>query len=113
VRLPASSAAVVVDDRPRHVLLQLLVDFPNQGLALLLIDFERLAVEQLLQFEIAVAGIVPFGAASIVLVELLVGIVDPAARYIKPDLIVLAGDFRKPVGGFYRVELAVDINSFN
>src|SRR5882672_6169573 len=68
VRLPARTLTTVEDDRARHVLLQFLVDFPDQLLALLLVGFGGLLVEQLLDFLVAVVGVVPLRAAGIVFV---------------------------------------------
>ena len=64
----------------------------------------------LLQLGIAVAGIVALGAASVVLVELLVGIIDAAAGIVLADLVIFAGDFGKPVGGLDGVERPIDVN---
>jgi hypothetical protein len=44
----------------------------------------------------AVTGIVALRAAGVILKELLIGIVDPAARNIDADLIILARDLREP-----------------
>src|SRR3954454_19337721 len=63
LRLPASGGAEVVDDRPRAVFLQFLVDVPDQTLALLLVGFRRLLLEQLLELAVAVAGVVALRAA--------------------------------------------------
>src|SRR5215472_15499045 len=52
-RVPAGGEVVAVDDRPGGVLGQLLVDFPDQLLALLLVRLHRLPVVQLLEFGVA------------------------------------------------------------
>src|SRR5262249_52768166 len=49
VRLPAGRGAGMQDDRPRHVLLELLVDLPDELLALLDVGLHRLFVEELLE----------------------------------------------------------------
>src|SRR5207244_4166387 len=41
---------------------------------------------------IAISGVVTWGTTGVVLVELLVGVVDPAAGEIEADLVVLAHD---------------------
>src|SRR5438309_4088510 len=58
----------------------------------------------------SVVCVVALRAAGIVLVEIGVGIIDPAAGQIAGDREVLAGDLRKPVGGLDDVELAVDVD---
>src|SRR5438477_12329555 len=68
LRLPAGRGAKVVDDRPRAILLQFLVDVPDQALALLLVGFRRLFLEQLLELAVAVAGVVALRAAAVLLV---------------------------------------------
>jgi hypothetical protein len=78
MRLPARCAEVVPDDRSCPVLLQSLVNLPNELLALFLVGFSRLLVEDLLDLTIAIAGVIPLRPAGVVLVELLVGIVDAA-----------------------------------
>src|SRR5450759_2561235 len=78
IRLTAGRRAVVEDDRPGALFLQLLVDFPDDLPALLLVGFDRLAIEQLLHRLVAIPGDVEGRAAGVILVELLVGIIDPA-----------------------------------
>ena len=78
--LPACREAVVEQDRPRTVLLQLLVDFPDEAPALLLVPLHRLLIEQLVDFRIAVAGVIAVRAAGVILIELRVGVVDPERR---------------------------------
>lgn len=63
LRLPANPAPVGVNDRARGILLQLPVDVPNWRLALLLIGFGGLLVQQLLKLGIAISGIISLGAA--------------------------------------------------
>src|SRR5579884_434047 len=58
LRLHAGGADVVEDDRPRAVLLQLLVDLPNQALPLLRVGDHRLLVEFLVQFLVAIAAVI-------------------------------------------------------
>src|SRR6266478_495536 len=88
LRLPAGGSAEVVDDRSRAVLLQFLVDVPDQALALLLVGLRRLLLEQCLELAVAIAGVVALRAATVVLVELLVGVVDAAAGVVLADLVV-------------------------
>src|SRR5260370_30580742 len=56
VGLAATRGAVVKDDRPGAVFLQLAVDLPYQLLALLAIGFHRLALELFFEFRPAVPG---------------------------------------------------------
>src|SRR6516162_8017241 len=79
IGLPARAPAAVEDDRTSDVLLQLLVDLPDQLLALLDIRFLRLLVEQPFDVLVAVVRVVPLRAAGIVLVEGLVRIVNRVA----------------------------------
>src|SRR5690606_39591951 len=57
-RVEAGRRTGVEDDRTRRIFLQLLVDLPNQLLALLDVGFGRLLVEQLLQLRIAIVRVV-------------------------------------------------------
>jgi hypothetical protein len=98
----------VIDDRPRPVLLQLLVDLPDKAPTLFLIGHRRLLDEQRLDLLVAIAGIVAFRPAAVILEELLVGIVHPTAGVVKADLLVLAGELGEPVRGLDRVEFAID-----
>jgi len=84
LRLHAGCQAGVVDDRPRAVLLQFLVDLPDQTPALLPIGHRRLLNEQRLQIGVAISGVVALRTAAVVLEELLVGIVDAAAVLLRP-----------------------------
>jgi hypothetical protein len=98
----------VVDDRAGPVLLQLLVDVPDETAALVAVGRLGLRNEWLLQLGIAVAGVIALRAAAVVLEELLVRVVDAAAGIVEADLVVLAGELGEPVGGLDRIELAVD-----
>src|SRR5262245_32021091 len=98
------------DDRPRYVLLQLLVDLPNQLLALFQIRFRRLLVELLLELLVAIVRVIALRSAAVILVEVLVRIVDRAAGEVEPHRIVLARDLAVPVARFHHFELAVDVD---
>jgi hypothetical protein len=98
----------VVDDRPGAVLLQLLVDVPDETPALVAVGRLRLLDKPFLELGVAIAGVVALRAAAVILEELLVGVVDAAAGVVEADLVVLAGELGEPVGGLDRVELAVD-----
>src|SRR5215469_3948806 len=65
--LPAAGGAEVVDDRPCAVLLQFLVDFPDEVAALLLAGFHRLLRELFFELGVAVAGVVALRAAAVIL----------------------------------------------
>src|SRR5262245_10605411 len=79
VGMPAGRLPHVQDDRPRHVFLNLLVDLPDELLALLRIALHRLLVEQLLQLLVAIMGVIALGSAGVILVKSLIGIVDGVA----------------------------------
>ena len=111
LRLPARREAVVEQDRPRTVLLQFPVDLPDEAPPLLLVPLHRLLIEQLVDFRVAIAGIIPVRTAGVILVELRIGIVDPGAGQVEPDLEVFAVYLRKPVGGFDGFEFGVDDRS--
>src|SRR5215469_14758809 len=110
IGLPASSAASVIDDGPGALLLQSLVDLPNELPALFLVRLSRLSVEQLLDLAIAVAGVIARRIAGVILVELLVGIIDGTGDAGDTDLVILAGELGEPEARFDRLELAVDVN---
>ena len=101
----------MVDDRARSILLQSLIDLPNEWPALLPVGHRRLLDEQLLQFRLAVAGVVALRPAAVVFEELLVGIVDAAVGIVKANLLVFAGELGESVGGLYRFEFAVASSS--
>src|SRR6516165_4345171 len=63
-----------------------------------------------LQLGIVIAGVVPLRAAGVILIELRIGVVDADPGEIEADLVILAVDFGKPIGGLDRVELAVDVD---
>jgi hypothetical protein len=86
----------------------LLVDVPYEVPALVAVGRLRLIDKLFFELGVATAGVVSLRAAAVILEELLVGVVDPAAGVVEPDLVVLAGKLGEPVGGLDRVELAVD-----
>src|SRR5262249_41517506 len=98
------------DDWLHPLLLQLFVDLPHQLPPLFLVRFDRLPLEALLHFAIAVSGVVPLGAADVVLIKLLVGIVDRADRKDKGDLVILARQPRKPKRRLDQLQLGVDVS---
>src|SRR5260370_1200557 len=63
--LTAGRRAIIEDDRPRTLFLELPVDRPYQLLALLLVGFHRLAIEQLLHRPVAISGDVEGRAAGV------------------------------------------------
>jgi hypothetical protein len=71
-----------------------------------------LPIEQLIEFVVAVSGIVALCSASVVLVELLIRIIDAAGDVDEADLIILACELGEPVDGLDGVEFAIDINFF-
>src|ERR1700738_417588 len=98
--LPAGRGAEMIDDWPRPVLLQFLVDFPDQLAALLLVSFRRLLDELPFDLGVALAAVIALRAAAIILIELLVWVVNAAAGIVLADLVILARHLGKPVGGF-------------
>src|ERR1700730_11128413 len=110
IGLPAVSAGGVEDDRPHAVLRQLALDLPYQRLALVLICFHRLPVNQFVKLGIAVFDVVSFRSAYVVLVEILVGVVDAVAGEIERDSEILAVEAREPLGRVDRLKLAVDVD---
>src|SRR4051795_6203714 len=79
IGLHAGGAARVKHDGPRPVLLQLLVDLPDQLPALFLVGHYRLLDEFLVEFGIAISVVMARGAAGVVFEELLIGVVNGAA----------------------------------
>src|SRR5437763_1835562 len=77
IGLPAGRRNGVKDRRPRPVLRQLLFNLPDQPLALVVVGFHRLLVDQIVDFLVAIAGVIALGAADEVLVKLLVRVVEP------------------------------------
>src|SRR6516164_3595184 len=89
----------VEEDRTGVVLDQLALDFPDNLLSLLRVRLRRLLVHQLVDFGIAIAGIVARGAAYIILIERHIRIVDCRLGDIDRDLVILAHQLRIPLGG--------------
>ena len=75
-----------------------------------LVRFHGLLVDQLVDRGIAVAGIIPFRAAHVVLVKLLVRVIDAAPSDIEPDGVILTHDPRIPLSGVHRFEHTVDVD---
>src|SRR6266851_6750867 len=72
VGMPAGARAAVIEDRTGDVLGQLLLDLPDQLLALLLVELHRLPVDHLVELGTAVAVVVGLGIAGVELVERLI-----------------------------------------
>ena len=98
----------------RAVLLELLLDVPNDRRALLGIGLLRLLVDQTHDQLIAVRAVVARRAAGVVLVEVGVGIVDAEARQVGADEELAAGGHRVPLGGVDLLErrLHADVLEF-
>src|SRR6266446_4734885 len=109
VRLPASPAAAVEDDRARAVLGQLALDRPEQLLAPPLLGLDRLLVDHSVHFPAAVAVPVEARTAGVEQLEGPVG-VRSAGLQVEADAEVLAQDLGEIDGGVDRFELAVDID---
>jgi hypothetical protein len=76
---------------------------PDIGLA-------RLLVDQLIDLGIAIAGVIALGAARKILVELLVGVVEPVLADGQTDGVILAHDGRVPLRRVDRIEGSVDVD---
>src|SRR3954464_6208745 len=63
--LPAGAAAVVLDDGPRRVLDQQVLDIPDDLLALGLVDFLGLLEDQSVDLRVAIFGVVPRRLAGV------------------------------------------------
>src|SRR5216684_4536129 len=107
-RLPACRKTQVIDDRARLILLQPAIDLPDQALALLLVGFHRLLLEQLLQLGVAVAGVIALRATREIFIELGVRIIGADPGQIEAELVILAVDLGVPAGCVDGFELAVD-----
>src|SRR4029077_10857831 len=112
IGVPARPRTVVPKDRTGRVLRKFALNRPHHLLALLLVEFHRLAVHHLVELRIAVAVIVALRSASEILVQCLVRIIDTIAGQIEADGIVAAHDLGIPLDSIYRLELAVDIDLF-
>src|SRR5215204_7625522 len=97
VGLPAVAGRRVEDDRASSVLGKLLLDFPDQRLALVLVGLHRLLVDHLVELGVAVFVVVALRTAHVVLVEILVGLVDAVAGQVQRDDVVLAVEAREPL----------------
>src|SRR5271166_3319749 len=73
---PAGDAAHVQDVRARIFFDQLPLDLPNQLPPLVGAQFPRLAVDQLVDRFVAIAGVIAHRAAFVILIEWRIGIVD-------------------------------------
>src|SRR6266446_1044490 len=80
VGLSAGRGAAVKNDRSGAVLGQPPLDLLYQLLALLLVEFDRLAVDQIVDLGIAIAIGVILGSAGVSLIESLVRVVDGVER---------------------------------
>jgi hypothetical protein len=83
--LPAGRSSRVINDRPGAVLSQPALDLPHQLLPLFLVELSRLPIDQLVDFRIAIAVRVIFGAAGVGLIENLVGLIDAVERRAKGE----------------------------
>src|SRR5439155_4086863 len=90
--LPAGGTRSVEDHWPGTILGKPAFDLPNEALSLFLICFRRLLIKQFVDLRIAIAVDIVFGATRVILVEILVGVVDPVAGKVHADREVLAGD---------------------
>src|SRR5437763_4383787 len=109
-RMAASRLMRIENDGPRNILDQPPLDLPHELLPLLWVGLHRLRVDQLVDFRIAIAGVVAFRAAHVILVELLVWVVDPGFGDVEPDREVAPRPRRVPLGGVERVEHPVYID---
>src|SRR6516225_9049438 len=76
--LPARRSGRVVNHRPKRGFRQFAFGLPDDLFALFRVGLHRLLVDQLVEFRIAVAGVVARRTGIVVLVEHLVRVVDAA-----------------------------------
>jgi len=110
LRVPASRPTAIKDERPDAVLGQSPCYFSHQPFAFLLVGCHRILVDQLVDLGKAIAGIITFCTADVVLVELLVRVVDAALGDIEADGVIPAHDLGIPLGGVDGFEHTVDID---
>src|SRR5215469_17736690 len=96
------------DDRPSAILSQSLFDLPHDLSPLLGIGLAGLLVDQFVDFCIAIAGVVTLRPAGIVLVEHLVGIIEPRFSNGETQSIILAHNRRIALGSVDRVKRSFD-----
>src|SRR5271163_2547281 len=108
--LPAGAAGRVKDDRSDRSFRQHPFELPDDLLALFRIGLHRLLIDELVELRVAVAGIVPCGAADEILVEHLIRVIDAGLHRHGANRVVFAHDLRVPLGGIDDVELGVDID---
>src|ERR1700730_13784219 len=108
--VPADSPTVKKDQRLSLVLRPPALDSPNEPLALFLVRFDRLLLDQFVDLRVAIAVVVADPAAGIILIKHRIGIVDQRAGQVERDRVVLALHLGIPLGGVYRLELALDID---
>ena len=102
----------MVEDGPHHIPLQFAVDLPHQMLALFLVGLHRLLVDQLVELAVAVFRVVAVRVANVVLVEILVWVVEPAADETLGESEVATDQSRQPIRGFDQLDLGVDPDLF-
>ena len=83
-----------------------LLDLPHDLVPPLDIAFSRLLVDQLVDFVVAIPGVIALRPAQIVLVKHLLGIIEPGLGDGEREGIVLAHDRRIPLGRIDGVERA-------
>src|SRR5262249_44347880 len=110
-RLPASRRAIVGDDWSCQILRKLALNRPYKLLALLLIDFLRLPIDQSVNFLVAILGVVALRVAAVVLVKVHIRVVDANSREVEPYSVLLARHPGVPDAGgdHLRVARAVEI----
>ena len=98
------------DDRPAAILGEVFFDLPDDTPPLLDIGLDRLLVDQLVDLGVAITGVVALGAAGIILVEHLVGVIEPGLGHGEGERVILSHDGRVPLRRVDRVQRAVDID---
>src|SRR5215469_9485330 len=109
-RLPAGRLTGIEDYRADIVLGEPPFDFPHHLPAFLPVRLHRLPIDQLVELPIAIAAIITVGAAHVILVELLIGVVEAVLADHHADAEVPAHDLGVPLRGIDSFELAVDID---
>src|SRR5262249_20070962 len=97
VGVPAVPRQAVLDDWPRGILDQDTLNLPNQLAPLLPIDLLRLFCQQLIDFRIAILGVIPLRLAGIIFHEVAVGVVDADAGQVEADCVILARHLGVPL----------------
>ena len=104
---PARRFSHVVEDRASNIFLNAPVDFPHEFMSLFRVDLHRLLIYQLIDLTVAIPGLIAFGFADVVFVEILVGIIQPAANCSQRNDKIRAHQLGQKVGRLDSLDLAI------